>query len=161
MKRLSKIHKRLRRDESGLTTLEWLLIVAAVAGLAALAVVLVTNVVNDTSEQISGSDSRQTSARLAADEILQEILSEARTANRRIDNDATIQAADKPARLTSELNRLNGKYQRRCENLRVLYSDIEGISFTWRNGDTGNINRFQDSRTTNSPIRSPECIFSP
>ena len=37
------ISKRLpkRRDDSGLTTLEWLLIVAAVAGLAALAVVLV------------------------------------------------------------------------------------------------------------------------
>ena len=42
------------RDESGLTTLEWLLIVAAVAGLAALAVVLVQNVVSDTSEQIAG-----------------------------------------------------------------------------------------------------------
>ena len=39
-----------RRDDSGLTTLEWLLIVAAVAGLAALAVVLVQNVVSDTSQ---------------------------------------------------------------------------------------------------------------
>ena len=41
------ISRRLpqRRDHSGLTTLEWLLIVAAVAGLAALAVVLVQNVV--------------------------------------------------------------------------------------------------------------------
>ena len=38
------ISRRLpqRRGDSGLTTLEWLLIVAAVAGMAALAVVLVT-----------------------------------------------------------------------------------------------------------------------
>ena len=50
-----------RRDESGLTTLEWLLIVAAVAGLAALAVVLVTNVVSNTSEDIRGSDCPQDS----------------------------------------------------------------------------------------------------
>ena len=39
---------RSRRADSGLTTLEWLLIVAAVAGLAALAVVLVQNVVSTT-----------------------------------------------------------------------------------------------------------------
>ena len=51
-----------RADESGLTTLEWLLIVAAVAGLAALAVVLVQNVVSETGEQIAGSSARLTSA---------------------------------------------------------------------------------------------------
>ena len=58
------ISRRLpqRRDDSGLTTLEWLLIVAAVAGLAALAVVLVQNVVSDTSEQIAGSSARKTAA---------------------------------------------------------------------------------------------------
>ena len=55
-----------RRDDSGLTTLEWLLIVAAVAGLAALAVVLVQNVVSDTSEQIAGSSARKTAAQVAA-----------------------------------------------------------------------------------------------
>ena len=38
------------RGERGLTTLEWLLIVAAIAGLAALAVVLVQTVVNETAE---------------------------------------------------------------------------------------------------------------
>ena len=54
-----------RRDDSGLTTLEWLLIVAAVAGLAALAVVLVQRVVGDTSEQIAGSSARATAARVA------------------------------------------------------------------------------------------------
>ena len=61
------ISRRLpqRRDDSGLTTLEWLLIVAAVAGLAALAVVLVQNVVSDTSEQIAGSSARATAAKVA------------------------------------------------------------------------------------------------
>ena len=58
-----------RRNSRGLTTLEWLLIVAAVAGLAALAVVLVQNVVDDTAEQISGSSARLTAARVAAQEI--------------------------------------------------------------------------------------------
>ena len=61
-----------RRDDSGLTTLEWLLIVAAVAGLAALAVVLVQNVVSDTSEQIAGNSARMTSARVQADDINQQ-----------------------------------------------------------------------------------------
>ena len=62
------ISRRLpkRPDDRGLTTLEWLLIVAAVAGLAALAVVLVQNVVSDTSEQIAGSSARQTAAKVAA-----------------------------------------------------------------------------------------------
>ena len=54
-----------RRDDSGLTTLEWLLIVAAVAGLAALAVVLVQNVIGETSEQIAGSSARKTAAQVA------------------------------------------------------------------------------------------------
>ena len=58
-----------RRNDRGLTTLEWLLIVAAVAGLAALAVVLVQNVVDETAEQISGSSARLTAANVAAAEI--------------------------------------------------------------------------------------------
>ena len=70
-----------RRDDSGLTTLEWLLIVAAVAGLAALAVVLVQNVVSDTSEQIAGNSARMTSARVQADDINQQF--RRRPANRR------------------------------------------------------------------------------
>ena len=59
-----------REDESGLTTLEWLLIVAAVAGLAALAVVLVQNVVTETAEQISSSSARVTAAQLAGEELI-------------------------------------------------------------------------------------------
>ena len=65
------ISRRLpqRRDDSGLTTLEWLLIVAAVAGLAALAVVLVSNVVSETSEQIAGNSARLTAAKVAAQSV--------------------------------------------------------------------------------------------
>ena len=57
------------RSDDGLTTLEWLLIVAAVAGLAALAVVLVQNVVDDTAEQIAGNNARITAAQVAAKAI--------------------------------------------------------------------------------------------
>ena len=68
------ISRRLpkRRNESGLTTLEWLLIVAAVAGLAALAVVLVQNVVSSTSEQIAGSSARKTAAQVAGQQVMAE-----------------------------------------------------------------------------------------
>ena len=45
-----------------MTTLEWLLITAAVAGLAALAVVLVQVYVEDTGERMSNPDPRVTSA---------------------------------------------------------------------------------------------------
>ena len=51
-----------RRGDDGLTTLEWLLITAAVAGLAALAVVLVTAEVEDTAKRISNSEARVTAA---------------------------------------------------------------------------------------------------
>ena len=50
------------RGDHGLTTLEWLLITAAVAGLAALAVVLVTAEVEDTAERISNSEARVAAA---------------------------------------------------------------------------------------------------
>ena len=45
-----------------MAALEWLLIVAAVAGLAALVVVLVQDTVEDTGERISNPDPRVTSA---------------------------------------------------------------------------------------------------
>ena len=50
------------RGDHGLTTLEWLLITAAVAGLAALAVVLVQAYVENTGERMSNPDPRVTSA---------------------------------------------------------------------------------------------------
>ena len=55
-----------RRDDRGMATLEWLLIVAAVAGLAALAVVLVQDYVEDTGDRMSNPDPRIVSARTMA-----------------------------------------------------------------------------------------------
>ena len=53
---------RRRRGDCGLTTLEWLLITAAVAGLAALAVVVVQGQVEGAAERISESEARLAAA---------------------------------------------------------------------------------------------------
>lgn len=53
---------RWPRGDHGLTTLSWLLVTAAVAGLAALAVVLVLRHVEDTGDRVSNPDPRMTSA---------------------------------------------------------------------------------------------------
>ena len=98
---------RKRRDDSGLTTLEWLLIVAAVAGLAALAVVLVQNVVGDTSEQIAGSSARKTAATIAADEIMQ---------------DADQDASDQPSGAKT-YDDWSTHYTNKCNRLEITYGD--------------------------------------
>ena len=98
--------KARRRGEAGLTTLEWLLIVAAVAGLAALAVVLVQNVVDDTAEQLGGASARETAANVAADTVIRE----ARTAN---PDDARY----------NTWQRWELYFTARCERLEILYSD--------------------------------------
>ena len=67
------------RGDAGLTTLEWLLVVAAVAGLAALAVVLVQNVVGGTAEQIDSNEARQTAADLAVTSLAERWIAEAPT----------------------------------------------------------------------------------
>ena len=96
-----------RRDDSGLTTLEWLLIVAAVAGLAALAVVLVQNVVGETSEQIAGSSARQTAATIAADQIIR---------------DSARAVGDQPASANT-WEEWEKYYTGRCERLAITYGD--------------------------------------
>ncbi|MCY3584425.1 MAG: hypothetical protein F4117_03310 [Acidimicrobiales bacterium] len=98
-------HKQ-RGDERGLTTLEWLLIVAAVAGLAALAVVLVQNVVDDTAEQLGGASARETAANVAADTVVREA--------------KTAQPSD--ARFNS-WQKWELYFTARCERLEILYSD--------------------------------------
>ena len=65
----SQKRRSLPRDELGLTTLEWLLITAAVAGMAALAVVLVSNAAEDTGAQLTDPDPRLTAAKLQAFEV--------------------------------------------------------------------------------------------
>ena len=96
-----------RDDESGLTTLEWLLIVAAVAGLAALAVVLVQNVVDTTAEQISGSSARKTAAVVAAQQMI---------------DDANRPAADQPEG-AKKWGDWKNYYNNRCRRLGVTYGD--------------------------------------
>ena len=54
--------RRAGRGDDGLTTLEWLLIVAAVASLAALAVVVVAGSVGQTADRVSNSEARVTAA---------------------------------------------------------------------------------------------------
>ena len=57
------------RGDGGLTTLEWLLVVAAVAGLAALGVVVVQSVVGGTAESVVSHSARQEAADLASTEL--------------------------------------------------------------------------------------------
>ena len=94
------------RGESGLTTLEWLLITAAVAGLAALAVVLVTEQVEDTAGQVSDSEARTTAA-------LHSALS--------VETDA--KAAD-PGDFDSWSD-WESHFSRKCELIAVLYADSD------------------------------------
>lgn len=76
--RTHEVRRRLaKRDETGLTTLEWLLIVGAVAALAALAVVLVYYFVEDTGDRFSAPIPRLTAARLQAVEVVKEAKSAA------------------------------------------------------------------------------------
>ncbi len=104
-----------RRGEDGLTTLEWLLIVAAVAGLAALAVVLVQNVVDDTAEQISGSSARKTAAQVAAARVTQ---------------NAHDNAPDDYSN-ADQWNEKAGDYRDECNRLQITYGDVDGLSVSW------------------------------
>ena len=114
-----------RADESGLTTLEWLLIVAAVAGLAALAVVLVQNVVSQTSEQIAGSSARRVAAELHAADINDEA--------RAIATDAAWRHLAPPSTTakTAHAADLSSIYRKKCQRLRITYGDVPDLSVDW------------------------------
>ena len=107
-----------RRDDSGLTTLEWLLIVAAVAGLAAVAVVLVQVVVSDTSDEIANSNARVIAARILIGTIDDEALGEE-------------DVLGKPA-----YTRQNRRLQKKCARVAILYDDVEGLESYWIWGGT-------------------------
>ena len=102
-----------RRDDSGLTTLEWLLIVAAVAGLAALAVVLVQNVIGETSEQIAGSSARKTAAEVAALSVEEE--------------SKTLEAADvaTPDDKFGTWAKWDNYFTAKCNRIGITYSDAD------------------------------------
>ena len=100
---------RRRRGDNGLATLEWLLIVAAVAGLAALAVVLVQAYVEDTGQRISDPNPRMLAAMLAADEVT---------------SDAARDADEQPA-WAKTYGPWSEHYTSECEQLGILYEDAE------------------------------------
>ena len=127
-----------RRDEDGLTTLEWLLIVAAVAGLAALAVVLVQNVVDDTAEQIGGSSARVTASKVAASQIKDNALAADTT---------SITSNTAPAR-KAEMEAVAAPFKADCERLNITYSDA-GIKATWTPGTVSATTTWAAYLTTN------------
>ena len=95
-----------RRGDSGLTTLEWLLIVAAIAGLAALAVVLVQNVVDGTAESVEAHSARQEAARLATEDLVDRWRAET-------------------PRDQAEADQINRVYSQKCRNIGIIYSDVD------------------------------------
>ena len=110
-----------RRGEDGLTTLEWLLIVAAVAGLAALAVVLVTNVVDQTAEQIGGSSARKTAAEVAALSVSQDAVE---------DPPASFAATATGVHI-SQWNKKMSDYEEKCNRLKITYGDVDDLTVSW------------------------------
>ena len=98
---------RRRRADNGLATLEWLLIVAAVAGLAALAVVIVQAYVDDTGKRISSPDPRVVAAMLAAQEVMK---------------DAERDADQQPA-AAKTYGPWADHYTSECEQLGIIYND--------------------------------------
>jgi len=118
--------KQIRlRNCNGLTTLEWLLIVAAVAGLAALAVVLVQNVVDETAEEISEGSARNTAAQVAAAQIT----SDARSDLPLNGEDSRWTGAELNSR-ESEQRNVDREYSSKCNRLEITYSDV-GVDVTW------------------------------
>ena len=120
---LRQARHRRRRDECGLTTLAWLLITAAVAGLAALAVVLVQGNVEDVAESIGGEHPRITSAELEAATITDEARGELSVVGSQ--NDA---AAVGP---------VNTNYSPKCSHLSIIYQGLD-LGFVWHDAVAGN-----------------------
>ena len=118
------ISRRLpqRRDDSGLTTLEWLLIVAAVAGMAALAVVLVTRVVGDTSDQIAGQSARKTAAELAAIQVTDSAVADLDA----LGAEPTAPPAAK-AKHIADVAALDAEFKSKCDRLNLIYGDVDGL----------------------------------
>ena len=61
-----------RRGDQGLTTLEWLLIVAAVAGLAVVSVVIVTRVVDQSAAQVASANPIVAAAQESARSVVEQ-----------------------------------------------------------------------------------------
>lgn len=108
----------LRRRQDGLTTLEWLLIVAAVAGLAALAVVLVQNVVDETAEEITGGNARITAAQVAAATITTDARKELPSNTDNFGNNAQL------TERKGEQEAVDKEFRPKCDRLEITFSDV-------------------------------------
>ena len=108
--------------------------VAAIAGLAALAVVLVQNVVDQTAEQIESSDARQTAASLATTELEQRWKNELPTTQ-------------------GEANEINRKYRTRCRHYATIYADIS-LTIVSKDGIFDQVN---NTGWTTGPGQPPTC----
>ena len=100
-----------RRGDVGLTTLGWLLLVAAVVGLAALAVVLVQREVGLSGERVGSHSARQEAAEVAAAEVA------AAELVRRWRSEVPVSVGD--------AERLNREFVARCQRIGILYADID------------------------------------
>ena len=98
---------RSPRGDHGLAALEWLLIVAAVGGLAALAVVLVNHSVGETGDRVSNPNPRVVAAMVAAEEIM---------------SDADRDAAQQPDPAKT-YRPWSDYYTFKCQQLGILYAD--------------------------------------
>lgn len=96
----------LASGDAGLAVLGWLLVVAAVAGLAAVAVVLVQGAVDSSGERVASHSARQEAAEVAAVELM-----------RRWRLEAPQSAED--------AERLNREFGARCHRIGILYADID------------------------------------
>ena len=94
------------RNEAGLTTLGWLLVVASVAGLASVAVVLVQREVALSGGRVVSHSARQEAAELATAELVRRWLGEAPGS-------------------AQEAERLNREFVARCRRIGILYADID------------------------------------
>ena len=93
----------MNHNQTGLATLEWLAIVAATTGIAALAVVLTQQVVDETAEELAASNPRLTAAITAAEQV-----------------EHNARAAD--TRFTS-WGRWEQHFSSKCRRLAIIYAD--------------------------------------
>lgn len=102
------------RNNAGMTTLEWLLLTAAMAALVAAAVVVVQSVVRDVGVDAGSFSARFRAARIAADSVTREWRAHHPTSQ-------------------YEADVLNRRYGERCGRLGITFADTEARPF-WKPG---------------------------
>lgn len=102
------------RTESGLSTLGWLLLTAAVAAFTGSAVVAVGSVVRDVGVDAGSFSARFRAARIHADSLTREWRAHHPTSQ-------------------FEADSLNRRYGERCARLGITYADTEALPF-WKPG---------------------------